>query len=85
MKTKIYLKVAEGAKKLKVYASLNPSQIPLSSQSYRDVKYLPTVFFAINVDIPDEAFELGKSAIKEINLELKKNMGICADVEEIKS
>lgn len=87
MKKRLYLRVAENSRSYIADASFKPNQAPL----YRNVwkhggnqrSYLPTVHFAINVDIPNEAFAEAGQLVADINLKLGEQLGISADVAEL--
>lgn len=69
MKAKVYLRVARHAhgraRRYKVEASPRPSHEPV-----RDSKQqaLPTVAFAIELDLPDHLFDRAQAVIAEINI-----------------
>ena len=65
MKQRIYLRVAKHPNgKAKVTAGVRPSNEPLSITA----GHLPTVAFAINVEIPDEAFRQAERVIAELKI-----------------
>lgn len=68
MKTRIYLRVAKnpsGRTKAKVQAGAKPSSVPLTDSSGYE---LPTVAFAIDVDLPDAAFKQAEQVIAELTI-----------------
>ena len=70
MKDKVYLRVAKTKRgKLRYTASTRPSNAPISEQ-YGDT-FLPTISFALELDIPDELFKKAEQTIAKINLEAK--------------
>ena len=58
MKSKVFLRISkDGSGKIKVDASTTSKTDPLKkTESYGRSKPLPTVFIALNLEIPDEAF-----------------------------
>lgn len=65
MKQRIYMRVAKHPNgKAKVVAGVRPSNEPLSITA----GHLPTVAFAINVEIPDEAFRQAERVIAELTI-----------------
>jgi len=79
MKIKTYLRVAKTSRGYKVSAQTKPNHAPLYTDSYSK-KYLPTVHFAINLDIPNEAFDKASKAIAEINVP-EEHLEINAETE----
>lgn len=71
MKTKIYLKVAKSIRKGMLYkASSKPDYSPIESAKYYNKRgvFLPTVAFAIEIDIPDESFKRAEKVVAQLNL-----------------
>jgi hypothetical protein len=67
MKARVYLRIAKMKKTsrnpgYKVQAGVRPSDVPLSTES----QWLPTVAFALDLDIPDEKFAEAEQVIAEI-------------------
>lgn len=56
MKTKIYLRIGKNGQKVKVVANINPDISPLKAGTDRYAKSIPTVYMALELEIPDEAF-----------------------------
>jgi hypothetical protein len=57
MKTKIYLRIGRSGSKVKVDASLSTKIEPLREGNARYSKAIPTIFMALDIEIPDEAFK----------------------------
>lgn len=57
MKTKIYLRIAKDGSKIKVDASQKTKIEPIREGTHRYSKPMPTVFLAMDIEIPDEAFK----------------------------
>jgi len=70
MKTKIYLRVAKNKRNgVTVSASSKPNYNPLESPSgYKKTSNLPTLAFAISVDIPDESFKRAEKIVADLIL-----------------
>jgi len=80
MKTTIYIRIAKNRKEqTSVAASKRPCFEPLRAlKGFNKYRAIPTIFFAINVDIPDAEFEKAGQL-----LELKINsFKQCVDVKE---
>jgi len=72
MKTRIYLRIARGSRgKSRVMASVSPKIEPIKSGSGYSVEYLPTVYFAVDFNIPNDLFEQAQIPIAEINVAMK--------------
>jgi hypothetical protein len=57
MKTKIFLRIGKQGGKIKVDARvIGPSIEPLREGSGRYAKAIPTIYMALDLEIPDEAF-----------------------------
>jgi hypothetical protein len=58
MKTKVFLRIGKDDRKIKVDAHISPSIEPMrkGNGAYRQ-KAIPTVYMALELDIPDEAFK----------------------------
>jgi hypothetical protein len=67
VKIKTHLRVGYDKKRRKtsVVANVNPNHTPLSNMKG---EYLPTVAFAIVLDIPDSAFAQAEQVIAEITI-----------------
>lgn len=72
MKVRAYLRVAKTGRgsrsPYKIHASSKPDHRPLSSGYGRSETVLPTVAFAIDVDIPDKLFKQAEQVIAEITI-----------------
>lgn len=82
MKATVYLRIAKTRKTgnspgYKVEARAKPSDAPLSNQDY----WLPTVAFAIDLDIPDKKFEEAEQVIAEIRIP-EDQVTIAAEVKQ---
>ena len=61
MKARIYLRIAKGGRKgFKVSASENPEFEPLKSSG----RYLPTVNFALDIDVADKEFSAARNLLE---------------------
>jgi hypothetical protein len=67
MKTTVYLRVAKGPRGAKFAASTKPNQRPLTSGGWNET-HLPTVAFALRLNIPDEAFDEAGRVVAEIDV-----------------
>lgn len=57
MKTKVYLRIGKDSnKKIKIDARLNPNIEPLKVAPGRYARSIPTVYMALELEIPDAAF-----------------------------
>ena len=80
MKVRAYIRVAKNGYKVKVDASAKEDSQPLFLLSgYKQKTFLPTVKFAVDLNIPDELFSNAAKVIGEINLALE-NVKIAAEV-----
>ena len=83
MKVTAYLRVAKTEKSgrnrqgVRFAVGSNPDQRPLETDRY----VLPTVAFAIDLDIPDEAFEAASRVVAELVVP-NENLQIAAEVKE---
>ena len=57
MKAKVFLRIGKNGNKMKVDAKASPSIEPLRNGTDRHAKAIPTVYMALELDIPDEAFK----------------------------
>lgn len=82
---KIFLKVGKnGDNKYKVESSLKPVIGNLwSSVDKKSRLALPTADFAIEVNIPDEKFNIEKIAVAKINFELEEERLIVRAVDNL--
>ena len=64
---KIYIQVAEGTRSMKVRASTSQPVSPLNSSGYSNAA-LPTITFAIEVNIAPELFEEAIATVAEFEL-----------------
>lgn len=72
-KVKMYVRVAKDGYKYKLEAGTKENVTPLhKGGGYNSSKeYLPTVAFAVNLDMPDELFSKAAKVIAEINVAMK--------------
>lgn len=71
MKTKIYLRISSttGKRRPAVRASMKPDYSPIEGTvSYKQKKFFPTVAFAVEVDIPDNAFKRAEKVLATLIL-----------------
>jgi hypothetical protein len=64
-KLTVYMRVAKGARGPRVYASSKPNYEPLYDKEH---KHLPTAFFALELDIPDDLFHLPEKIAASIEI-----------------
>jgi len=70
MKAKVYLRIAKnphGRTPFKVAATAKPTYAPLMTGGY-DAKALPTLAFAVVLDIPEDAFKQAEQVLAEIEI-----------------
>lgn len=67
MKIPIYLKVAKDKKGYKVEASAKPNTTPIISKGYSKNTYHPTIFFGIELELPEDAFKQAEQIIAKID------------------
>jgi hypothetical protein len=82
MKTTVYLRVAKrpkGRKGAAVNATLTPQQRPIETSTGQ---VLPTCAFAVELDIPDEAFESAARVVAKLKVPEEK-LTIAAEVLEV--
>ena len=60
MKARIYIKIANGRKGVRVSASEKVDREPFLASTHNSTYYLPTVLFALDLDIPDKEFEASR-------------------------
>jgi len=80
-RVKLFLRIGENERSYKVAATVKPSNAPLTSASGY---LLPTVAFAVMLEIPDKAFKQAEQVIAEIRIP-EKDLEICAEVTEVES
>lgn len=83
MKTTLYLRVAKTRKGTKVSASSKPSVEPLHLMrgfNNSSKEFVPTVAFAVVVDIPDSLFSKAAQVVATLNI-TEKNSIIAAQIE----
>ncbi len=71
MRIRAYLRVAqdEGARKpYKIEVDSAPNHQPLFKQGYRSKTFLPTVSFAVDLNLPDDAFTRAANVIASITV-----------------
>lgn len=84
MKVKTYLRVARndgGRSRYKVEASARPNYRPLTSGDGRNERALPTVAFAVVLDIDDAVFAQAERVLAEIEVPADLPL-IAADVQQ---
>lgn len=65
MKIRIYIKIAKGNRGYKVEASVKANMKPIfRNNGYLKQEFLPTIFQAVNVTLPDDAFDISKRALE---------------------
>lgn len=81
MKVKTYLRVAKTKRGAKVVAGSKPNQKPLVRDAgYRTEEVLPTIAFAVILDIPDEEFARAEQVLAEIGVQPEQTT-VAAEVE----
>ena len=79
-KIRAYIRIAKNGWKYKIDAGAKDNSAPLHLTGYRNEKtFLPTVAFAVDLNIPDELFSKASRVIGEINIALKDAV-IASDV-----
>lgn len=80
MRTKVHLRVAKqkGSRRPKVAANAQPTQAPLTDTAGR---ILPTTCFALELDIPDAAFESAARVVASLRVPPER-LEIAAEVLE---
>lgn len=70
MRTRVYLRVARDKRgKARVVATAKPNHRPLESGSTRGpYDFLPTVAFAMDLDVPDAMFEQASRVVAELTI-----------------
>jgi hypothetical protein len=66
MKTRVYVRVAKGPRGAQVAMTQKPNHGALTSG--REGKYLPTVAFALDLDVPDALFKRAELAVAELRV-----------------
>lgn len=79
MKTRIYLRVAKGGK---VAANVRPSYEPLSQIKDGRQASLPTAFFALDVDVPDEILKRAEHVAATVTLDAEDGQVIVAPLNQ---
>ena len=74
MKIRAYVRIAKNGYKYKLDASTKSNEAPLKlAGSYgQGDRYLPTVGFAVDFNVPDEMFSKASVVIAEIDLKSKE-------------
>ena len=67
MKIKAYIRIGKTKRKYKVMASEKPNFEPIKDSGYSPISFYPTIFFGIEFNLPDEAFEYAEKMIGEID------------------
>lgn len=83
MKTTIYLRVAKTKKGAKCSASSKPNNEPLQltkGWNNSSKEFVPTVAFAVTVDIPDSLFNKASQVIASLSV-TEKNSIVAAQIE----
>jgi len=78
MKTKVYLRIGREGLKIKVDAHVKPNIEPLRIGTGKWSKAMPTVFMAIDLEIPDAAFK-PPNIFASISVPIEK-VGIAVEV-----
>jgi hypothetical protein len=82
MKVKTHLRVAKTKRGARVVASSKPSQKPIIvDKGYASERVLPTVAFAVVLDVPDEAFKAAEAVLAEIEIPFERTR-VAAEVED---
>ena len=81
MKVKTFLRLGKTNRGVKVVASGKVNHHPLEDGGYRP-EALPTVMFAIVLDLPDDIFQQAEKVIGEINIG-KKKVQVAAVIPEM--
>jgi hypothetical protein len=67
MNIRAYLRFAKTKRGTKVFASSKPQYDPVEGNG----EFYPTVYFAVDFDIPDDLFKQAENVVAKINVELK--------------
>lgn len=79
-KVRTYIRVAKQGYKYRVDAGTKENVTPLHRPvPFNQKEFLPTVYFAVDLNIPDELFSKASRVIAEINVGLKDAV-IAADI-----
>lgn len=65
---RIYLRIGKTTGGFRVEADTRPNTKPLSSRNYTGEKYYPTISFAIEVNLPIDAFSQAERVIAHLNV-----------------
>ncbi len=70
MKTKVYIRAARGRNGPKVEAATRPNYQSLTEMKNYVERTLPTAMFALEVDIPEEAFKHAEQVAASVQLDV---------------
>ncbi len=65
---RIYLRIGKTEKGHRVEADTKPSTRPLYTKTYSGEKYYPTISFAIDVNLPLDAFSQAERVVAHLNI-----------------
>ena len=83
MKQKIYIKIGKGSKATpQISVTKTPSYAPMEEYDNGSKRFIPTVSFAVNLDIPDHLFKSAEKEVATINV-TKKNAVVCVEVDMV--
>jgi hypothetical protein len=82
VKARVHLRIAKGPRGARVAATAKPNLHPLYDSQGVNSKPLPTVSFAVDLNIPDELFKQAEHVIAEIDVTGEKAK-IAAQVREV--
>ena len=85
MKTKLYVRVAQGRGRPKVAANVRPNHWPITEQQDGADVPLPTAFFALELDIPQEVFDRAVQVAATVKLDPEAGQVIVLPLAEAPS
>lgn len=85
MKTRVYLRVARDKRgKARVVATVKPNARPLEAGGARPLDFLPTVAFAVDLNVPDSMFDQASRVVAELTIS-EDTADIAAEVREVQA
>lgn len=85
MKIPIYIKIAKTKKRYKVEASEKADTTPIITRHGKN-NYHPTIFFGVEIQLPEDAFEQAKKIIAKIDYRAEEIVNVDEETQtEIKT
>ena len=81
MKVRAYIRVAKTKRKFKVAASERPTAEPLEDRSCNPISYHPTIYFALDISLPDDAFDYAEKLVGEVDYR-KQEFAVAGDMDK---